>query len=224
MKVFLIPGLGYDCRIFEKLDLRYLDIIQLNWIEPEREESLSQYALRFFKQASATSDKIMLIGHSMGGMLAQEIAAVYNIDSIILVSSLKSRKELPFIFKTLKPLGLHQLVTKKLMLKSFKLWANAHDFKTEALKSLFVSMTQKLTNNYLQWALRELSAWQRPKLTGKTKVFHIHGNKDKTLPYGLIENPNFTIKGGSHICLLTQANEVSQAIQACIEESKLNSK
>jgi len=35
MKAYLLLGLGFDHRIFDRLDLGSLDVEYLNWIEPE---------------------------------------------------------------------------------------------------------------------------------------------------------------------------------------------
>ncbi len=46
MKVACIPGLGFDRRIFAKLDFDGHDVEFLDWLEPERGESLIRYVER----------------------------------------------------------------------------------------------------------------------------------------------------------------------------------
>jgi pimeloyl-ACP methyl ester carboxylesterase len=193
MKIILIPGLGCDCRIFENLDFSGIDIEHLNWIEPKINEKIHDYSQRLFSTIKNSSERIVLIGYSLGGIVSQEIASVHPIEKIILVSSIKSRKELPFSFKLVKPFLLHKLFTKGICIKTVKFWGKSHGFETDAEKNLFKSMIKNQSNHYLQWALKELSAWQEPTIPSETEVVHIHGTNDKTLPYKLVNKPDFTI-------------------------------
>ena len=74
MKLILIPGLGYDCRIFENLDLTNFDVECLNWIEPKTNEKIHDYSQRLFAKIKNTSERITLIGHSFGGIVAAAFA------------------------------------------------------------------------------------------------------------------------------------------------------
>ena len=65
-------------------------------------------------------------------------------------------------------------------------------------------MVGKHSNTYLQWALRELSAWRQPTILSNTKLLHIHGTNDKTLPFKLIKNPDLVIENGSHFMVYKQ--------------------
>ncbi|MGB0789747.1 MAG: alpha/beta hydrolase, partial [Marinirhabdus sp.] len=136
---------------------------------------------------------------------------------IILISSIKSRKELPLFFKLVKPLKLSTLFTKKLCTKTVKYWGKNHGFETKSEKDLFKSMVGKHTNFYLQWALRELSSWHGPKISPQTKIVHIHGTNDRTLPYKLVSKPDFTIENGSHICVLKKPEKISALIKNILQ-------
>ncbi len=216
MKIILIPGLGYDCRIFENLDLSGFDVEHLNWIAPKTNEKIHAYSQRLFSTLKNTSEKVILIGHSLGGIVSQEIANVHNIEKIILISSIKSRKELPFSFKLVKPLRLDIFFTKRICIKTVKFWGKSHGFETDTEQHLFKSMLENQTNRYLQWALRELSSWHEPTIPSHTEIVHIHGNNDKTLPYKLVHKTDFTIENGTHICVLKKASEITKLIQNII--------
>ena len=106
MKIYLMPGLGFDQRIFEKLNLEGYKYSYINWIEPDKNEHIKSYARQLSANIQDSSEKIILIGHSMGGVLCQEIAAIKKVDLIVLISSIKSRSEIPFRFKLVSPLLL----------------------------------------------------------------------------------------------------------------------
>ena len=217
MRLILIPGLGYDDRIFHNLDIAAYEIEYLNWIEPFKKESIHEYAQRLFATAKPSSEKTILIGHSLGGVVSQEIASVNQIEKIILISSITSRKELPFSFKIVKPLRLDRFFTKALCIKSIRFWGKNHGFDIETTK-LFKSMIGKQTNSYLQWAFSALSSWRAPKVPATTEIVRIHGTNDKTLPYKLISEPNLIIEKGSHICVIDEASTISDFIKTNLQD------
>lgn len=212
MKIFLIPGLGYDCRIFEKLELNSFDIEYINWIEPKENENFHEYAKRLFFKKIKKNEEVVLIGHSLGAMIAQEIATLINVKKIFLISSIKTRKELPFSFRVLKPLKLYKLFTKEISIKTVKYWGKSHGFINKSEQDLFKSMVDLQTNNYLQWALKSLSIWKQPILPKATTLFQIHGTNDKTFSIKLIDNPDKVIEGGSHIMVYKKPQLISQII------------
>jgi pimeloyl-ACP methyl ester carboxylesterase len=57
----------------------------------------------------------VLIGLSMGGMVAQEVAAAYPVSKVILVSSLRSGETLQPLFTAAQKLKLMKLVQKDLL-------------------------------------------------------------------------------------------------------------
>ena len=214
MKVYLIPGLGFDNRIFEKLELNEIKFEFLNWIEPEKDERIENYAKRFSKRITENPKEIILIGHSFGGIIAQEIAKIRPIQKIILVSSIKSRKELPFHFRIVKPLQIHKLFSKELTAKTIKYWGNNHDYETPEEQALVTDMVNKQSNYYLQWALKQLSIWKTPKSKLDTKIFQIHGKLDKTFPVKLINQPIKVIPNAGHFMVFKKAELINEIIEA----------
>lgn len=217
MKTYLIPGLGFDNRIFDKLELDGIDLTYLNWIEPKGKESIKDYAIRFSDRLEDNSDEIILIGHSLGGIISQEIAATIPIKKIILISSIKSREELPFHFKIIKPLYLYKLFSKEITSKTIKYWGKAHNYESLEERDLVKDMVNNHTNKYLQWALKQLSIWKQPELPSTTKLYQIHGDGDKTFPVKLIEQPDRVIKKAGHFMVYKEAHMVSQFIKDSIK-------
>lgn len=212
MKIYLIPGLGYDCRIFEKLNFDDFKVEKIEWIKPEQEEAILDYSKRLFAAIEEDNEKIVLIGHSFGGVVSQEIATVKKIDAIILISSIQSEKERPFGFRLLNFFKMYQLFTKELSIKTVKYWGENHGFKTAEELGLFKSMVGRQSNEYLQWALKTLGKWKAPKLPEHTKIFQIHGAKDKTFPMDLIKQPDKIIENGGHIMVYKQPAIVGEIL------------
>jgi len=217
LNIYIIPGLGFDDRMFSKLNLSNYNPTFLNWIEPLDNENLQQYAHRF-SESIDDSQKTILIGHSLGGIISQEIATFKKIDLVILLSSIRSRDENPFFFKIIQPLYLQKLFTKEITIKTFPLWAKMHDYESEEEQTLFKSMVNGYSNKYLQWALKELSKWQTPQLLPDTKVVQIVGKNDKTFPIKKIKTPDVVIKDGGHFMTYKQPDLISKYIVKEIEE------
>jgi hypothetical protein len=59
MKIYLISGLGYDCRIFQNIDFDNFKVEYINWIEPLLGESLHDYSIRLFENMKYHSVKNM---------------------------------------------------------------------------------------------------------------------------------------------------------------------
>ncbi len=212
MKIYLIPGLGYDCRIFEKLDFKNHNVEYLQWIEPMVNEAIYDYAQRMCSSILEEKDNVVIVGYSLGGIVAQEIARRKKIEKIILISSLKSREELPFQFKVIAPLKIHKLFTKELCVRTVRFWGKSHGFETKELRDLLKKMVGRQSNKYLQWALKSLSTWNPPKETIQPPIFQIHGTDDKTLPIKSIKNPNVIIENGSHIMIYKRHKELNEII------------
>ncbi len=217
MKIILIPGLGYDRRIFEKLELPFPDIRFLEWIDPLANESIQKYSKRLVESVDWEHDEAILVGHSLGGIIAQEIACFRKVRAVILISSIKSRKEMPLYFKVVAPLHLEKIFSRELCIRSLPLWGRSHGFQTIEEKSLFREMLSKQSNKYLQWALRALSNWRTANLPANVRLLQVHGDQDKTFPLRLIERPDFIVENGSHIMAYKRGGEVSEWLKREIE-------
>ena len=68
-KIFLIPGLGADTRVYNNIDLNEHDVTCVNWITPHETDTLSTYSQKLIYQYNITP-KSVIIGNSMGGMIA----------------------------------------------------------------------------------------------------------------------------------------------------------
>jgi len=196
-----IPGLGYDHRIFEHLHFPEAEMQHLDWLEPNGQESLANYAQRMADQIPDTALPLVLIGHSFGGILCQEIAKIRPVALIFLVSTIKSRKELPLQFKLIQRFFLYRLMFKPLIFASFPFWARRHGFVEKAHRKLFRDMIGRHSNHYLQWALKALSNWDNPE-PATVPVVQLHGDQDRTFPIQLLQTGFQKILDADHLMVL----------------------
>src|SRR5689334_1375050 len=113
--VYFISGLGADKRAFSFLDLSFCNPVFIEWIKPLKKETLKEYAIRLRKQIPEPDP--VIVGVSFGGMLITEIAKEdHNVKGII-ISSNKTKKEFPGIYRAGKYFPIYQWVSSTLLKK-----------------------------------------------------------------------------------------------------------
>ena len=212
LNLYFLAGLGFDYRIFDNLELQSGEINHLSWLEPKDKESLDNYVIRISEQIDKTKPFI-LIGHSFGGIIVQEISKIIAPQKVIIISSIKSKDEIPFTLKFLKKIPLYKFFNQKLILKTFPIWARAFGYRSEKGRALFVQMISNCTDNYFRWAMDKIVNWEGNE--NANDVIHIHGSNDKTFFLKKIKNP-IIIPDGSHFMVFSKAEEVSTVLNKII--------
>ncbi len=215
-QVYLIPGLGASSKIFEYLKFsKNVEIHFLDWISPlNSREDITSYAYRMAK--SISGEHIILIGVSFGGVIAQEIARFLEVEKIILISSIKSSKELPMRLKWIKYSKLYYLAP---LLTYIKFDSGRLRVPGKLLKRkvyLYARYMHTKDKMYLLWATRQMLNWKEQKL--ETPLIHIHGSKDQIFPAQYLSN-FIEIKEGSHAMILTKARKISKFINKILQEN-----
>jgi homoserine acetyltransferase len=72
-RIYLIAGLGADTRVYNNIDLHEHEVTPVDWIEPNVSDTLSIYAQKLIYQYNILPNSL-IIGNSLGGMIAVEIA------------------------------------------------------------------------------------------------------------------------------------------------------
>ncbi|MEO6849216.1 MAG: alpha/beta hydrolase, partial [Mucilaginibacter sp.] len=88
-KIFLIPGLGADYRIYKHIELPEHEIVYVEWITPDENDTLVSYTQKLIGHYDIAAGSIV-IGNSLGGMIAVEIAKKIELEKVILISSIKT--------------------------------------------------------------------------------------------------------------------------------------
>src|SRR6202012_3084494 len=151
-KIFLIAGLGADTRIYNNIDLHEHEVTPVDWIEPNKTDTLTTYSQKLIYQYNITKNSV-IIGNSMGGMIAIEIARLIPINKVILISSIKTIDEAPEYFKFFRKLPVYKLIPQSLLTASGILmeWFFGK-MKPEDIW-LFKDMLKKSSPTFLKWAM-----------------------------------------------------------------------
>ncbi len=213
-KIYLLPGLCFDKRIFENLTLNSNQINFINWIEPDENETLTNYVRRISEQIPIDGSEIILIGHSFGGIVIQEISKIIQVKKVIIISSIKLESEKPNSLKFFKLFPLYKIINKSLVLKTFPIWARVFGYNSEKGRTLFTNMLSNCTDNYFKWAFNKVVNWKNDAIIHEN-LYHIHGTNDKTFPIKLISNP-IIVQDGSHFMVNSKAEEVSKILNVIL--------
>jgi len=196
-----MPGMAANPSIFEyiKLPENQFKMHFLEWIIPEKEESLEAYARRM--AANIKNDNLVLIGVSFGGILVQEMCKFMNLKKLIVISSLKSNKELPKGLKVLKVTKAYKILPTKLienieLLGKFEFGKSFH--KKMELYKKYLSVRDKA---YLDWAIKQIIFWQQEAPI--PEAIYIHGDHDSVFPNSSQGNC-IVIKGGTHVMIINK--------------------
>ncbi len=206
MNVYFISGIGADGRIFRNIRLPDgFTAIYLDWIPPAGdEEPLEDYAHRL-SASMDPSKPFILVGLSLGGMLATEIAKRYTPAGLILISSIPSARHLPGYYKMAGNLKLHRLVPISL-LKSASMLKRLFTAETAEEKKYLRLAIRGTDARFIRWSLNAIINWKSEH--SPENYIHIHGSRDALLPVKYTQ-PTDVIRGGGHLMVLPKAREIN---------------
>lgn len=197
-RIYCIGGLGADKRVFHYLDLN-LPINHVNWINPNFNEPLSEYAKRLCEQID-TKERFALLGVSFGGMVAMEMLPYISPEKVILISSAANNNQLPYYFKLGRIFPLYSYVG------ILPFWLMKYMFFTKSL--LLKQILEETDASYTNWAITRIVNWKTAQ--SSKKVYRVHGTKDFVIPAkGKVD---YIIPNGGHFMVVDQAKQVSNAI------------
>jgi len=208
MIIYAIPGLGTNEKLYVNTHIKNHQIVILNWPIPTLNETMESYAKKFLPQIDQTKP-FCLLGVSFGGMLCAELSKTTTPFKLFLVSTCKTRMELPWYLKIFKHIPIHKIVGEKYHRKLayhgkwFIGFGNAYIPE-------YLGMVNSMTENYFKFCINIIVNW-KGKDYGKN-IIHIHGNNDRLLKYKYVKS-DYTIKGGSHAMIVFNAAEINSIIE-----------
>jgi pimeloyl-ACP methyl ester carboxylesterase len=209
VRVYFISGLAADRRIFKNILLpKGFEAVYLDWIPPEKNESLRNYALRLAERIDR-SEKFVLVGLSMGGMIAVEIANHLHAAITIIISSIPFSKQLPSYFRLGARLYLHHIVSIRLM-KIASIAKRFFTTETKEDKEMLKAIIRESDPAFIKWALTAILNWNNATIP--QNFIHIHGSKDEIL---LIKytKPTHLISKAGHLMVMNRSSEINQILQ-----------
>jgi len=214
MKAYFISGLGADKRVFKYISLPDgYDVIYLDWIVPLNNETLTEYSLRMAENIDM-SNPFLIIGLSMGGMIASEIARHFKPVIIILISSIPSASHLPPYFKASGKLRLFNWVPVHL-LKSLTIINRLFRVESVEDRELLKDMVKSCDESFIRWGMMAISTWKTNEIS--FQYYHIHGSWDRLLPIRYTRPTHIILRGG-HFMVMNRSKEISRILAKLLED------
>lgn len=205
-RVILIPGLGADYRAYRNIDLAGYAVTNIIWIEPEKTDTLASYAQKLIDHYHISPGDI-IIGNSLGGMLAIEIAKRIELNKAILISSIKVKAESPGFYSWYKLFPVYLLLPASFFtsLGIFAKYVVGRMSKED--QRLVTDMLRKTSPVFFKWAIGAALHWDNRVIP--PNVYHIHGDRDRVFPHRKIKDATI-VHGGTHIMILNRADEINK--------------
>jgi pimeloyl-ACP methyl ester carboxylesterase len=210
--IFVVSGLGADEKVFHKLVLPGYNLIHVNWVNTEKDESMAAYAKKLLPQI--TEENPILLGLSLGGMIVVEMSKLIPTRKIISLSSVATHEELPLHFKLAGTLKINKVLPIHLFSKANPLAYWFFGVYAAEDKVLLDKVLEDLDPDFLYWALNAIFNWGNTSIPKNIK--RIHGANDKVLPRVASVKYDEYIKEGSHLMVLDKSELVSFAILNCL--------
>jgi hypothetical protein len=207
--IYFVPGLAAGREIFKNISLPedQFQLHVLEWSIPIKNDTMKSYAKRM--AGRITHSRAVLIGVSFGGLMVQEMNEFLDLERLIIISSVKTKYELPKRFCFMRFIGVHKWVPTRFFLNESNLWKFTLGSKSKKKLERYEEYLTVRDKDYIDWAIKQLICWNRnEEVVG---VVHIHGDKDAVFPIKHIKNciPN---QGGSHIMIVNKGKWLSRKL------------
>ncbi|MCF8278399.1 MAG: alpha/beta hydrolase [Flavobacteriales bacterium] len=207
-QIFFISGLGADHRAFDRIKLEGYEQTHLPWIIPEWKDTIHTYARKMAEPILKAKNPVV-IGLSLGGILASEMTTFMPDLQVILVSSIKSHEERSNILKWGRAFPIQSLMPPNTMKKFTFLWEMAQKKKLKGDGKHMVQMFHDQDDKFMRWAIVHAPKWRGKG--DESRISHIHGTADRMFPFRRIKNA-IPVQGGSHLMVYLQGDEVTKLI------------
>ena len=207
-KLYLLPGMGGDHRLFKNLDLSAYDTTHVRFPTPDGPLPMADFARLLHPQID-TTEAFSLLGVSFGGMLAVELTEQLHPTHTILISSAKQRSELPGKIAFNRVFPLYRIIGGRAQRALGGLGRWLFERRARSEEPTFKAMLRAKDPAYLKWATYAVTNWQRD--TVPPGIVHIQGAKDQTLPIKNIPDA-IAIPDGGHMVVMMQAAVVDSLV------------
>ncbi len=201
--LWVLPGMGATSEMYSGAwaDLNHAQFI--NWPLYKKESTLKDVAFRIIDEYSISSPYI-IIGSSLGGMVAQEIASIVPPEIVILLGSALDYQEVQSFLKF-----ANKLID----------WAPLESIQHLAGISSgnLGQQFQKTDPQFIRAMCKALPTWKAP-LNPKVKTWRIHGEKDLVIPRPL-DPETIIIPEAGHLLAITHAKECIREIQRLLKSA-----
>lgn len=211
--VYLMPGMAANPSIFDGIHLPVdtFETHTLEWFVPDNGMNLEMYAQKMCEKIEHPN--AVLMGVSFGGMLVQEMAKFLPVEKIIVVSSVKSKHELPKKMLFAKYTKVHKLLPTGLVTNVELLAKYAFGESVTKRLHLYEKYLSVRDKYYIDWAIDQIVNWNQER--PPENVVHIQGEKDTVFPISNIKDC-IPVKNGTHTMIIHRAKWFNERLPTII--------
>jgi pimeloyl-ACP methyl ester carboxylesterase len=194
--IHALPGMGSDKRMFPSPWGTLPDFAAHNWVQHKGEKTLAEVA-HSVCAARGIKDGDILIGASLGGMVACEIAKIRKIPRLYLIGSATRNEEVNRLLAGLHPLAWVAPLG----------WLG---FSAARIPMELAQMFAGIEVSFVRAMCSAIFEWKGLGIS-ETKVIRIHGRRDVVIPPP--EKVDLLLDGG-HLISITHAEDCVDFIRA----------
>lgn len=208
-ELYVFPGQGSDERLFSKLNLEEdFEVKHIVYPMPDKKETMQSFAQKLIVQIDTTSHYSFL-GTSIGGMLAVELTDVLSPEKTVIISSAKTKSELPGRYRFMSKVPVYKMFTGRGLKTGARIMQPIVEPDRNVEKETFKSMLRSKHPKYMKRTIAMIVEWEREEFS--ERIVHIHGDDDNTIPMKNV-HADYIVEMGSHMITLTRSEEISQLI------------
>lgn len=213
--VYCMPGMAASTAIFEyiKLPPEKFQLHFLEWTIPVTGISLTEYAQNMCSKV--THENVVLLGVSFGGLLVQEMSNFIHVRKVIIVSSVKTRYELPKRMLFARYTKVHKLLPTGLVNNVELLAKYAFGESVTKRLTLYERYLSIRDKGYIDWCIDQLVNWEC--ITPCKNLVHIQGEKDSVFPISNITDC-LPVENGTHTMIIHRAKWFNENLPTIILE------
>lgn len=203
--IYVISGMAADHRIYSYLELDF-DPIYIPWIKPYPKESFQSYARRL--SDTIEGEEPILIGFSLGGLFALEIAKQRKVKKLLLINTTIVNLEQSSFWKFYIKYDLDKWVHSSWLKPLLKTIIGFMSDKEET-KKLYREMISDMDSDFMNWAFTSPKEWYNDNFPVQLK--RLQGDRDWVVPMKYIQNINTKlVKDGAHLMIVQRPDIVSE--------------
>lgn len=209
--IYCIPGLGQDERVFSHLKIHNTELRFLNWHKADPKDDIGSYARKLAAKIDSNQKEVYLLGVSLGGIMAVEIADLIPIKKCILISTVKNKNELPATFSWFGKVPVKTNSIPKFIIEAQIILKPFYGKTDEKGNQLFNEMLKSSDLNFIRWAWNHIPQWNYNKEVNAPFI-HFHGTSDHIFPIKNIDQA-ITLKGATHYAIYDERKKLNQLIE-----------
>ena len=194
--IHALPGMGADHRMYPAPWLALPEFLAHDWVQYSGQRSLADIA-QSMCVAHGIRDRDILIGSSLGGMVACEITKLRKISKLYLVGSAVRKEEVSALLSYLHPLARVAPID---LLR----------FSAGKVPLELAQMFSGVDASFIRAMCEAIFQWDGLGST-ETKVLRIHGKHDVVIP--VPDQVDLLLDGG-HLISITHAQACADFVRA----------